>query len=166
MCHGGIGCIPPSPLPPVETLQANKYRLNAGSSFSLFWFDFSFGDCKDDDDKERTLYLLHATLYATFYSSQSLFLLYLNGKVGRFSIFSLSAATVVMSLPQKRKRLFGFVPESVELFQFFGGGFAAHNHMHARTLGGILIASMYVCRRRRYRRVRITMSRSHASGTF
>lgn len=76
--------------------------------FSLFWFDFFFGDCEYDDDKERTLYLLHATFYATFYSSQSLFLLYLNGMVGRFSIFSLSAATVVMSLPQKRKKVVWF----------------------------------------------------------
>lgn len=32
----------------------------------------------------------------------------LNGKVGRFSIFSLSAATVVMSLPQKRKKVVWF----------------------------------------------------------
>lgn len=81
MCHGGIGCIPPSPLPPVETLEANKYppQCRFIFFFPLFWFDFSFGDC-EDDDKERTLYLLHATLYATLYSSQSLSLLYLNGR--------------------------------------------------------------------------------------
>lgn len=108
MCHGGVGCIPPSPRPPVETLEANKYRLNAGLSFifSLSSGSISFwGDC---DDKERTLYLLHATLYATFYSSQSLSSLFFISMVGRFSIFSLSAATVVMSLLQKRKKVVWF----------------------------------------------------------
>lgn len=111
MCHGGVGCIPPSPLPPVETLEANKYPPQCRFIFfslSLLVRFLLWGDCGDDDDKERTLYLLHATFYATFYSSQSLSLLYLNGKVGRFSIFSLSAATVVMSLPQKRKKVVWF----------------------------------------------------------
>lgn len=107
-----LAAFPPPPYPRLKLSRPTNTRLNAGLSFFslsllvrfLFW-----GDC-NDDDKERTLYLLHATLYATFYSSQSLSffsLLYLS-MVGRFSIFPLSAATVVMSLPQKRKKVVWF----------------------------------------------------------
>lgn len=106
-----LAAFPPPPYPRLKLSRPTNTRLNAGLSFIfslsllvrfLFW-----ADC-NDDDKERTLYLFHATFYATFYSSQSLSLLYLNGMVGRFSIFSLSAATVVMSLPQKRKKVVWF----------------------------------------------------------
>lgn len=101
----------PTPYPRLKLSRPTNTRLNAGLSFlfpSLFWFDFFLGDC-NDDDKERTLLLItrHFIRHSLLITI-SLSLLYLNGKVGRFSIFSLSAATVVMSLPQKRKKVVWF----------------------------------------------------------
>lgn len=107
---GIVGCITPR----LKLSRPTNNRLNAGFYVGAISF---LGDC---DDKERTLYLqlysmVHRPVntiltrhFLRHSTNHNLSLLYLNGKVGRFSIFSLSAATVVMSLPQKRKKVVWF----------------------------------------------------------
>lgn len=51
-----------------------------------------------------TYYTPHYTPLSTHHNLSLFFI----SMVGRFSIFSLSAATVVMSLPQKRKKVVWF----------------------------------------------------------